>query len=321
MLLQPEVRIEDGRESSDESYSSSYSSDSGAADETAKQEEKAPAPNMGAASAVAGRPKPVWNKRNSWPCRQDWPGWNKMDSRPCLQDWPGWHRPYWWYYPQKEVPRQTSHAPSTDQRPGAISCLYVYVGKEANLDEVAVDLRNQAPTILFVCCGDREVAKDMAIALSKKGVDNAPRGDGGKGKGRGDKGGDGGHARASKEEFQVKFDCAQKEDLIIAGRSGIVKEVEMKECLLTPLGGWLLVAEVSFAVAVQQMLSFRVATIGLPVTRESGIAVTWQDVARFGQEVGASDCRRVRGPVVHRPSVVARGGGSQSSRAGAMCLP
>ena len=183
-----------------------------------------------------------------------------MDSRPCLQDWPGWHRPYRWYYPQKEVPRQTSHAPSTDQGPGAISCLYVYVGKEANLDEVAVDLRNQAPTILFVCCADMEVAKNMATALSKKGVGNAPHGDGEeeaikerrrralatRGRHKGEK-----KERASKEEFQVEFKCIQDKDLIIAGRSGIVKEVDMKECLLTPSGGWLLVAEVGFAVAVQ----------------------------------------------------------------------
>ena len=77
---------------------------------------------------------------------------------------------------------------------GNIACVYVYVDKEANIDEVAKDLRNQAPTVLFVCCYDSEAAKCMQTALSKDAV-NKTRGDGGKGKGQ--------QARASKEDFQV----------------------------------------------------------------------------------------------------------------------
>ena len=67
-----------------------------------------------------------------------------------------------------------------------------------------MDLRKQAPTILFVRCCDGEEARDMTTALSKEGVDNRPRGDGGKGQRSGDKGkGKGGQARASKEDLQV----------------------------------------------------------------------------------------------------------------------
>ena len=194
---------------------------------------------------------------------------------------------------QQEVPGPTvshSDAPSTDQSPGNIACLYVYVDDEANVDEVAVDLRNQAPTILFVCCSDGEVAKSMAIALSKAGVDNKPRGDGGKGKGRGAKAGgvanqprgDGGKGkgrpgRASKEDFQVMFHCVVQYELIIAGRAGIVKEVEIKDFFDIAAGGPLLIAEVGFAVSVQQMLSLRVALIGLPTMQ---VITPWGDFAR-----------------------------------------
>ena len=134
-------------------------------------------------SAVAERPEPGWNKRSRSRSR---PGVESERHPPRPRDKKAEGA-------KERVPSQShsdapSDAPSADQGPSTIACLYVYVGKEANVDEVAVDLRNQAPTILFVCCGDREVAKNMAIALSKKGVDNAPRGDGGKGKGRGDKG-------------------------------------------------------------------------------------------------------------------------------------
>ena len=52
--------------------------------------------------------------------------------------------------------------------------------KGANIDEVAKDLRNQAPTALFVCCYDGEAAMRMQTALGKDAV-NKTRGEGGKG--------------------------------------------------------------------------------------------------------------------------------------------
>ena len=130
----------------------------------------------------------------------------------------------------------------------------------------------------------------MATALSKAGVDNKPHGDGGKGKGRGAKAGgvanqprgDGGKGkgrprRASKEDFQVMFHCVVQYELIIAGRAGIVKEVEIKDFFNIAAGGPLLIAEVGFAVSVQQMLSLRVALIGLPTME---VITPWGDFAR-----------------------------------------
>ena len=142
-------------------------------------------------------------------------GWRSQGSN---DTWHGW---------QPAVPGPMvshSNAPSTDQGSGQIACLYVSVGEEANVQMVAMDLRNQAPTILFVCCGNEEVANRMATALISPGVDNRPRGDGGKGTGR--------PGRAGPEDFQVMFHCVRHCELIIAGRSGIVKEVEMKDGLL-----------------------------------------------------------------------------------------
>ena len=153
---------------------------------------------------------------------------------------------------------------------GNAACLYVYVDKEADIDEVAKDLRNQAPTVLFVCCYDSEAAMRMQTALSKdavnkiggeggKGAVNKTRGDGGKGQGQ--------QARASKEEFQVMFKCVIMEELIIAGRHSIVKEVEIKQVLRTPGGGPLLIADVGFAKAAQHMLFMRVAAVCVCVRR------------------------------------------------------
>ena len=64
-----------------------------------------------------------------------------------------------------------------------MACLYVYVDKEVNIDEVALDLRNQAPTAVLACCCDSDVSRLMQLVLGKEVVDNKTRGHGGKGKG------------------------------------------------------------------------------------------------------------------------------------------
>ena len=56
-----------------------------------------------------------------------------------------------------------------------MSGVYVYVGAEANIDQVAVDLRNQAPTVLIVCCSDENAAARMKALLSEKAVGKQTR--------------------------------------------------------------------------------------------------------------------------------------------------
>ena len=60
-----------------------------------------------------------------------------------------------------------------------MSGIYVYVGAEANVDQVAVDLRNQAPIVLIVCCSDENAAARMETALSEEAVNKQARGFGG----------------------------------------------------------------------------------------------------------------------------------------------
>ena len=288
-----DIAAEQEEDSSDDSTYSSYSSYSASA---VAESAKSPFDVRGSVTRLGRHwPSPYeqhWQHGGYWPAAYQQHLQQQME-------WDGiWKA--WNYYvgsgasgSQQEVPGpMVSHSdePSTNQGPGTIACLYVYVREEANVDEVAVDLRNQAPTILFVCCSDGEVAESMATALSKAGVDNKPRGDGGTGTGRGAKAGGvanqprgdggkgkGGPGRASKEDFQVMFQCVVRYELIIAGRAGIVKEVEIKDFFNIAAGGPLLIAEVGFAVSVQQMLSVRVAIIGLPTMQ---VITPWGDFAR-----------------------------------------
>lgn len=75
------------------------------------------------------------------------------------------------------VGRQRSFNPRCRRGYGSFHSLNL-CGKDAGIQEVAEDLRNHRPTILFVCCHDSVAANDMQIALSNLVVDET-RGDGG----------------------------------------------------------------------------------------------------------------------------------------------
>jgi hypothetical protein len=60
-----------------------------------------------------------------------------------------------------------------------MSCVYAYVGAEADIDRVAGDLRNQAPWVLIVCCSDDDAAMQMDTALRREAVEQKTCGDGG----------------------------------------------------------------------------------------------------------------------------------------------
>ena len=220
-------------------------------------------------------PAPPWHSMPGQP----WTYWQACGSQ--YQDPSSWG----WQEPASDSRAWQTYEPepAVAEGVGSIACLYVYVDKEANIDEVAKDLRNQAPTVLFVGCFDSETALRMQTALSKdavnktrdeggKGAVNKTRGDGGKGKGQ--------QARAGKEDFQVMFKCVRQGELIIAGRHGIVKEVEIKQVLCTPGGGPLLIAEVDFSVAIQQILSLRVAALIVYGQDAAGDAKAWGEVAQ-----------------------------------------
>ena len=57
---------------------------------------------------------------------------------------------------------------------GSIACVYINVGKDADLPGVAADLRNHGATILLMMCDNEEAAETMATLLSNPGVDKKP---------------------------------------------------------------------------------------------------------------------------------------------------
>ena len=215
--------------------------------------EAAAAPNKGGARGgvpigVPAPAPPAW--RAPPPPTQHWP--MQLQFFHLGVHWNGWQTPSYGQSPHPWGPQPHVHevatrasqpvaredrivGPSTDQPESAVAegfgnigCIYVYIGKDADIDKVAEDLRNQAPTILFVCCYNSEAATRMQIALSNEPVDKRTRGDGETRKGR--------QARPSAEDFQVKFLCVVEQELIVAGRSSVVKEIDIKEVMRT-LGG------------------------------------------------------------------------------------
>ncbi len=151
-----------------------------------------------------------------------------------------------------------------------MSVVYVYVGAEANVGEVAVDLRNQAPTVLIVCCSSGDVTARMQAALSQEAVNKNTRGDGESPKQK---------PRKNAEDFQVQFSCiVQFPSLIVAGRRPVVKDVDVKETLSLPGGGSVLIAEVGLHVMVQGQLSIRLAAFANSAPLRGG-GVTFDNVA------------------------------------------
>ena len=140
---------------------------------------------------------------------------------------------------------------------GSVSCVYVNVGAEANIDQVAKELRKHGPIVLIVCCSDDDAAVKMDTALRQDPVDNQTRGDGGSVESAGD--------------FQVTFRVSVYKHLIVAGRCPVVKEL----CIKDARGEWL-IAELDFHVMVQGQLSIRVAAFARQDIRGGG---EWDEVA------------------------------------------
>ena len=68
--------------------------------------------------------------------------------------------------------------------------------------------------------------------------------------------------RKSAEDFQARFKCVAFQELIVAGRQPVVKEVIIKEALVTLGGGALLIAELGLHAMVQGQLYIRLVAFG-----------------------------------------------------------
>ena len=104
------------------------------------------------------------------------------------------------------TPAPSAPAPSC----GQYVCMHVYIEQDADLEEVAADFRNQAPSVIIACCYDADYATTLAAALAKKAIETKPPVAG---------------ERRSKTEYQEQFMCVGKGEIVVAGRSGIVKDV------------------------------------------------------------------------------------------------
>ena len=129
------------------------------------------------------------------------------------------------------------------QEIGSIASVYIYVGSDASLEEVVVDLRNHGPTALLMACADADLAFRAEALLSKCGLD------GGRPAGRGSN-------RASPTRFQAQYSCVRLDRLIAAGRLGIVASVESVYACEAPLT---LITEIKLNVSLCSRTSLRVA--------------------------------------------------------------
>jgi hypothetical protein len=113
---------------------------------------------------------------------------------------------------------------------------------------LAADTRNQAPSVALIICASKEQAKTLGTALSQPSFGSPTRGDGVKG-------------RSPPSEYQEKYLYVIHNEIVIAGRYGVVKELRhnlAKEC---PQRGTILIAQLDFAIGIQDSLHMRVAAI------------------------------------------------------------
>ena len=150
---------------------------------------------------------------------------------------------------------------------GNISAIYTRLDRGADVEAVAADLRNHGATILVVLCTDDVLAQSMRFALAQKGK-------GHRGDGDGEEPGKAGkrerQARPAPDEYQVQYTCVGHRGFIVAGRSGIVSDVTLKETSEDSTHV-LCIAEIELRSSFCQILSFRVAGCSLLQTRGDGV--------------------------------------------------
>ena len=150
---------------------------------------------------------------------------------------------------------------------GNISAIYTRLDRGADVEAVAADLRNHGATILVVFCTDDVLAQDMHFALAQAGKGH--RGDG-DGEEPGKAGKSERQARPAPDEYQVQYTFVGHQGFIVAGRSGIVAEVTLREASGDSTHV-ICIAEIELRSSFCQILSFRVAGCSLLQTRGDGV--------------------------------------------------
>ena len=150
---------------------------------------------------------------------------------------------------------------------GNISAIYTRLDFGADVQAVAADLRNHGATILVVFCNHGATCDAMRFALAQKGKGH--RGDG-DGEEPGKAGKSERQARPVANDYQVQYDAVSQSGIIVAGRSGIVQTVTLKDTS-EDATHVLCIAEIELRAHFCQILSFRVAGCSLLQTRGDGV--------------------------------------------------
>ena len=142
-------------------------------------------------------------------------------------------------------PMASAHTPPSR---GQVNVAHCDIEEEANIKEVASDLRNLEPSVMIASCSSTQQAELLGGLLSECSFGLPTRGDGGKG-------------LSSKEEYQERFRWINHNKILVVGREGIVKEINNKGQWETPRNGSMFIAEIDFCVCIQGMMNMRVAAI------------------------------------------------------------
>ena len=179
---------------------------------------------------------------------------------------------YTHYHAGPHSPAVAEAAPADPENYGSgqAQCVYVDVAAEANLKEVATDLRRHGPQLLLVRCSGTaqraELQKKLGQpATAESSVGQESRGDGGQGR----------------AEQRFLCDAGQVGPFLLAGRAGYVQDVHVHQLLKYDGVGQVAIGQFGLAVALQQMTSIQVALVSLAspeVPNGSAVADDWEKV-------------------------------------------
>lgn len=142
---------------------------------------------------------------------------------------------------------------------GNLACVYAYVGPDADVKDVAKDLRRHGPTILMLCCANEQKASSVReqLELPAQSAVAEPK--------------TRPAAQQSKKADsrpEVQYRCVQFDKLVVGGRVGIVAQVSVKEELFLKFTCDpefpVFVVEVEFNVNICELNSLRVAVAAEP---------------------------------------------------------
>jgi hypothetical protein len=207
---------------------------------------------------------------------------------------------------------------------GTLGIVYIQVNSKASMLQVAADLRAGPGQVVMATCGDGDVAASLAQCLAHPPEVLASYLLGGGGEGVQ---GEDTTQKRTEHQFVVKT----SQTLLVAGRLGIVDDVEVREELSTAMGGTLMIADLSLNKQICHQMSLRVAVWHVtsckptekdPEPEVTGTELSWDNVREILKKThSACSRRRPRLVVVADHEELARKVHGQFGRVGALQAP